>query len=215
MPIILLPIDAVPYSLLLKEVMLHLPMALEFEVEYRLKQAARDFCRRSLAWRQRNTSLLQTVAGQSDYSADLPDGTELAGVISAWAGSTELDVELPGEPDDIQPGDTHPSDWKVGVTEDLDALRLSPAPSVSGITLTGTIALAPNEESTELPAFIWKRWRRPVASGCIAMIKEQTNKPWSDPAGVAYHRSIFDQGVLDASNLAGPVRRRPLRVRTY
>lgn len=214
MPIILVPIDTVAYSLLLKEVMLHLPMALEFDVEYRMKLAVRDFCRRSLAWRQPATTLLTTVAGQSSYDADLPDGTEIAAVLSAWNGTQEIDVELPSDVDNYQPGTTA-SAWKVGVEAEMDALRLLPAPDVSGIVLKGTLAFAPNEESTELPAFIWKRWRTPVASGCIAMVKEQTSKPWSDPAGAMYHRGIFDAGIHEASNKAGPVKRRSLRVRAY
>jgi hypothetical protein len=214
MPIVLIPAETIAYSLLLKEVMLYLPMALEFDVEYRLKQAARDFCRRSLVWRQPNTELLTTVADQSSYDAELPDGTELAAVLSAWNGSTEIDVELPGEVDDYEPGSSA-STWKVGVELTMDALRLTPAPSTAGIVLTGTIALAPNEDAVDLPAFVWKRWRTPVASGCIALVKAQTGKPWSDPGAVAYHRELFEAGILDASNKAGPVRRRPLRVRTY
>ena len=104
MAIILLPLETIPFSSLLPEVMLHLPMALEFDVEYRLKQSARDFCRRSYAWRQPNTELLTTVAGQTSYDADLGFATEVAAVLSAWNGTTEIDVELPGEADDSAPG---------------------------------------------------------------------------------------------------------------
>src|SRR5689334_4371004 len=122
MPIILDPIATVATTTLLREVMLHLPMAPEFEVEYRMKLAVRDFCRGSRAWRQINTDLLTTVADQIVYDADLPDGTELVAVLSAWDGSTELDVELPGEQDDYEPNSTD-SCWKVGIEPTLDAIR--------------------------------------------------------------------------------------------
>lgn len=214
MPIILEPIDTVATTTLMREVMLHLPMAPEFEVEYRLKLAVRDFCRASRAWRQINTDLLTTVADQIVYDADLPQGTELVAVLGAWDGSTELDVELPGEQDDYEPN-TSATSWKVGIEPTLDAVRLSPAPSTSGVVVTGTVCFAPNEDSTTLPAFIYKRWRSVVASGCIAMMKGQTGKPWSDPIGEAIHQQKFDHGVGWASNMSGPVRRRPIRVTTY
>lgn len=211
MPIILVPIDTVPYSTLLKEVMLHLPIALEFDVEYRMKLAVRDFCRQSRLYRQENTDLLTTVAGQQSYDAGLPTGTELVAVASAWDGDEELDVELPGERDDYQPGISD-SSWVVGVEPTMDAIRLSPAPDTSGLVLKGTIVLAPNEESTDLPAFIYRRWRSTIAAGCIAKVKAQTGKPWSDPLGSDVAQRKFDEGCALASNMAGPVRRRPLRV---
>lgn len=212
MPIILLPASTVSYSLLYREVMPHVPNVPEFEVEYRLKQATREFCHRSLSWRQANTELLTTVADQVSYDADLPDATELVAVLSAWDGDTEIDVELPGEVEDLEPGSSD-SEWKVGVESTMDAIRLSPAPDTSGTVLTGTIALSPNEDSTEIPAFIWKRWRKPVAAGCIAALKEQVGKPWSDPVGAVMFRQRFEDGCMEASNASGPVRRRPLRVR--
>lgn len=211
MPIILLPTPTITYTSWNREVMLHLPMAPEFEVEYRMKEAARDFCRRSLAWRQANTELLVTVADQSSYDADLPDGTELVAVLSAWNGDEEIDVELPGEVDDYEPGSSD-TEWKVGVESSMDAIRLTPAPSTAGITLTGTIALAPNDSATTVPAFLWNRWRRQVAAGCIYALKAQMGKPWSDPGGAMHFQGIFEDGIREASNRAGPVRRRPLRV---
>jgi hypothetical protein len=214
MTIILTQVATVPFSLLLREVMLKLPMAPEFEVEYRMKEAVREFCQRSLSWRQPDTELLVTVVGQRSYTADLPGGTEIAAVISAWNGSTELDVELPGEQDDFEPSSTD-SEWKVGMEPTMDAFRLSPAPLTAGITITGTLALAPNDDATEAPAYVWNRWRKVVAAGCIAAMKEQTDKPWSDPAGAMHHQQRFEAGIREASDKAGPVRRRPLRVRAW
>ena len=211
MSIILLPIDSVPYSALMREVIPYVPMAPEFDIEYRLKLAARDFCRGSLAWRQQDTELLTTNAAQAVYEAELDAGREIAAVISAWAGGSEVEVELPGERDDVSPGDTS-SAWRIGVEPDLNSLRLSPAPSVGGVVVTGTIAFAPNEESTSLPEFIWRRWRNVIAAGAISALKAQANKPWSDPAGALAAGGAFSSGIQEASNRTGPVRRRPLRV---
>lgn len=214
MPIIVDPYDTTPTSTLNRDVMLYLPGAPIFEVEYRLKQAVRDFCRITQVWQQRNTEILTTIANQEEYDAGLPVGTELAAVISAYlADGTEVDIEVPGEAEDQMPSESD-SEWKIGLAG-TDSVRLTPLPSVAGVVVTGTVAFAPNEASDDLPTVIYNRWRTPIGHGAIAMMMMQVGKPWSNPQQAGYHRAMFDDGARECAVKTGPKRRRPLRVKTY
>jgi|JI9StandDraft_1071089.scaffolds.fasta_scaffold42258_2 hypothetical protein len=214
MPIIVDPYDTTLTSVLNRDVMLYVPGAPIFEVEYRLKQAVRDFCRITQVWQQRNTEILTTVADQEEYDAGLPSGTELVAVISAYlADGTEVDIEVPGEAEDQMPSESD-SVWKIGLAG-TEAVRLTPLPSTSGVVVTGTVAFAPNEESEDLPTVIYNRWRTPIAHGAIAAMMTQVGKTWSNPTQALYHQGRFDDGARECSVKTGPIRRRPLRVRTY
>lgn len=210
MPIILDPIVTQPVGVLAKEVMLHLPMAPIFEVEYRTAQVVRDFLRETRAWRQRDTTLLTTVAGQRIYPADLDPGMELLEIVACWNGEDEVATQQPGQEEDYRPGH-RAREWVIGI-EPVNNMRLSPAPDVSGIVLTGTVAFATTEDATTLPDFIYQRWRTEIGWGVIANMAEQKDKPWSDPARATYYQGKFKQACCDATLLYGIRKRHPRRV---
>lgn len=211
MPIIINPTPTVDVSEFVREVMPYVPQAPEFEVLYRIKQAIKQFCTDSRAWRQTKTDLLTTVAGQEDYDADLPDGTDLVAVLSAWDGTTELTTASPGAEDDYQPGTTS-GDVMVRAVP-VNVVRVIPAPLTAGKVLKGTVCFTPNESATNIPEFIFFRWREVVRDGCLAAMMAQVNKPWSNPGQVEFRMRGFRSGVNRASNEAGPVSRHPLRVK--
>lgn len=211
MAIIVTPIPTTPVETFLRDVMPYAPNAPEFEVEYRLKQTLRDFCRRTNAWRQRNTALLTTVAAQEDYAADLPTGTDLASVQTAWYGEIELEVIQAGEEDAIKSGNV------AGLTPSImkgpgNTIRLSPAPAASGQAYVGTITLAPNEASTTVPEFIYFEWRDAIREGTLERLLMQVGKTWSNPNQAMLHGENYRDHCRHASNTYGPVRRVSLRV---
>ena len=211
MTIVVTPSAGTPLADITRDVMMFLPSIPIFEVEHLLKQTLRDFCRRSLVWRQPDTRLLTTVAGQKLYPSSLPLGTELAAVLSAWDGETELTVI--DADDEGSPGDT--CQWPDVALFGDDAIRLSPAPSIGGRIYTGSIALSPNEASTEIPAFIYRRWREAIKHGCTSRAMMEVGKPWSNPNQAMYHEREYDAMATEASNSAGPVRRQGLRVKSW
>lgn len=213
MPIIIDPGSTEPLLSIVHDAMPYVPSAMEFAVEIQVREAAREFCRRSRIWRQANTALATTVADQSEYDLNQPDAAEVIWLASAWVGTNEADVELPGEVDDVQPG-TSGNQWKVGLTVD-GTLRLTPAPDTAGVEIVGTVVFGPSDDATTLPTFIHRRWRWPIMHGAIAALQSEVGKPWSKPSDVPFHRDKFEDGVREAANLTGPARRRPLRARTY
>lgn len=201
----------ITYSTLVNDVMLHVPQCPVWEVEDQLRLAAREFCRTSNVWRSRNLLLLTTVASQDLYAFSAPADAALNDVHSAWNGSTELDVARPGDTDDYEPGSSD-STWKVGA-EDEATIRLSPAPDASGIEVKGSVSYLPSVTSTAFPRWIYDRWRKQIASGAIAMLVVQPAKPWTNPGMAPGHMAFFNDGVMEASNFAGPVRRKGLRAK--
>lgn len=211
MPIIINPTPTVDVSAFFREVMPFLPQAPEFEVDYRIKQAIKEFCTRSRSWRQTETTLLTTVASQQDYDADLPTGTDLVAVLSAWDGTTELTTANPATEDDYAPAET--SDEVMVRAVPVNVVRVIPAPLVAGKVLKGTVCFTPNEDATDIPEFIFYRWRRVIRDGCLADMMAQVGKPWSNPSQVEFRMRQFDMGISEASNASGPVSRHPLRVK--
>ena len=206
--------NTTPVETLHREVTLYTPGAPIFEVDYQLRQAVRDFCRITQVWQQRNTEILTTVADQEEYDADLPVGTELVAIISAWNGTTEIEVEVPGESDDQDPTDSSTT-WRVGLVG-TDTIRVVPLPEEADIVVTGTVAFAPNEESEVLPTAVYQRWRTPIVNGAIAKLMLQVGKPWSNPNQAGIHQGIFDAGAAECAAKTAPRQRRPiLRVKSW
>jgi len=213
MPIILPGATIKAWNLMSPDILPHVPECPLFEIEERARQAARDFCRRSYCWRSATVTLLTTVADQVLYTYVNPDQAELNAVHSIWDGATELDVALPGEYDDTQP-DTSSSSWKVMVDSETQ-LRVTPPPDSSGIVVTGTVSFVPSISATGLPSLIFDKYRLQIAAGAIALLVVQPKKPWSNPGAAMFHDARFEQGITDAANASGPVRRTRLRVKQW
>lgn len=181
-------------------------------IQLAAKEACREFFSRSYCWRQRDVTLLTTVAGQGAYSYAVPNDAELLRVHSCWNGQDEVHVALPGEEDDAYTGETD-SDFRIGVSQDRTGLTLSPAPSSSGTVLTGSVSFALASNAAGIPTWCFNQFKEELAAGAAARLVLQPGKPWTDRAAYAAHRNLFDSGIRDASNEAGPVARRPLRTR--
>jgi hypothetical protein len=210
MPIILPGASIAPWSDLVSNVLPHTPECPLFEIEDRLRQAAREFCRISCAWRSPNVALLTTVADQVLYTYSTPAQAELNRVHTAFNGDDEIDVALPGEEDDVDPTSSG-EDWKITVDSETQ-LRLTQPPATAGIELTGTLSYVPTNTATGIPTLIARRWQLQIAAGAAALLVVQARKPWSNPAAAAMLSGMFQEGIRSASNDSGPVRRRPIRV---
>lgn len=191
----------------------HLPRCPVFEIDDAVVEAGREFCREAHCWRQSGLSLLTTVAGQGAYVATLPTGAELLRVHAAFIGEDEVDVGLPGEGDDEAPT-LRRSRWRIEAAPPA-GLLLSPLPAVAGVAVVGTLSYIPTKTSTGLLDVIFDEHAYGIASGAVAMLAAQPGKDWSAPAIVTYHEGKFREAITTASNAAGPVRRRPLRVKPW
>jgi hypothetical protein len=181
-----------------------------FRIDDALKEAANEFFSTSCVWRMLRATLLTTVADTTDYAYTPPTNGEVNRVHSAWDGTDELDVMLPGEEDDSEPDD-ETDQFKVGCRP-TNTLYLSHVPVTAGNVVAGTLSFKPSVAAVGIPTEAWTLWAEEIACGAAAMLVTEPLKPWSQPSTHAFLRGKFDEGIRDASISAGPTRRRPLRV---
>ncbi len=186
------------------------PECPSFRLDDALKEAAQEFFETSKVWRSSRGTLLTTVADTLAYAYTAPTNAEVHCVVSAWDGDEELDVALPGEQDDADQT-TEADDFKVGARA-TDTLYITQIPVTAANVIAGVLAFKPSAAAVGIPTAAWTRWGEQIACGAAAMLVTEPLKPWSQPGTYAFLRAQFDDGIRSASNSAGPVMRRPLRV---
>lgn len=78
---------------------------------------------------------------------------------------------------------------------------LSNAERDSKSLLTLDVSLAVTQNSLECPMFIYDQYYSTILSGALAGLQAMPGKEWSEPNMVAYHKQLFDQGVMEANKL--------------
>lgn len=214
MTLIATPSGFTPWSDLIPQVSALTPECPNPIIKDALMKAMREFFSTSRAWRARDITLLTTVADQTSYDANPPANAEVLQVLACWNGTDEIDCEVPGEDDDAYPGETD-STYRIAVSADGAYYELRPAPEAAGDVLQGSVAYTLAANATGIPSWIYREHRYGIACGAAAHLVAQPRKPWTDRESYAMHRAEFEKAIRDASNTAGPVRRRPLRVKTY
>lgn len=179
-----------------------------------LIKAARRFFTDSMCWRQSNLTLLTTVANQMAYTFNAPDNAELLEVISCWDGDDELDVGRPGETDDYHPEQSD-SEYIITVANGGATLNLTPVPETAGIVLEGSVAYTLSNNAGGIPTWAYDEHKDGIVAGAAARLVMQPKKPWTDREAYRLHMDLFDTAVRDASNKAGPIKRRPLRTKPW
>lgn len=179
-----------------------------------LQECMREFFSTSRAWRGKNLTLLTTVAAQEAYAANPPANAEVLQVMSCFRGTQEIECEVPGEEDDFYPDETS-SDYRIGVSDDGLSYELHPAPVSAGEVLKGSVAYTLAENAIGVQDWIYREYRYAIACGAAATLVAQPGKPWTDRAAYAAHRAMFESAIREASNAAGPIRRRPLRTKAW
>lgn len=212
MPVIASPSGFTPWTALVPFVAPKVPECPTPAIRQALIEAAREFFAASRCWRMRDITLLTTVAGQNTYAYNSPTNGQLCQVLTAYRGSEEIDVEQPGEGDDDEPGKTD-GDYRIAMSDDASGFEVRPAPMLAGEVLKGSIALTTAENADGILTWVFRDYRQQIAMGAAAMLVIEPNKPWTAPALYDGYRREFEAAVALASNQAGPVRRRGLRVK--
>lgn len=155
-------------------------------VRQAILQTAIDFCKRSLCWTKR-LSTVPLIANKSVYTLSLPGESRLVEVLNVFGTGRELDgrsfdvliVDLPqwatqtGNPIYFVP-DTTAASIEVFPKPNTDA-------AIYG-TLTARVALTPTKDAEEVPELLLDLWQDAIAWGSMSRLKLMSNQPWSDPA---------------------------------
>lgn len=214
MPVIIVPTGITAWSAIFPYVQQYASQAPTFVVEDALKEVAREFFSASLCWRDSEIALLTTVSGQHEYAYSPPSGKELVAITSAWNGTTEWRVLLPGDDEDAYTAELA-DEPAIYVVSGGESIALSPAPASSDLAITGTVAWTPAVNGAGIPTWAFNSYKQQLAAGAAAQLCIQDDRPWTRPERYAGLRKMFEDGMTSASNGAGPVRRVPLRVKAW
>jgi len=194
------------------EVLQHAPECPSFIIERHIVAAAREFFVRSHAWRSEKQTLLVTEAGLTLYRARTQANAAVHRLHAAWANGKEVNVLRPGEEDDTPLPAVRNSTWGLSI-EPGSLVSVTPPPLTAGIVVTGTVSFVPAKWATGIPRELFTRWGDMIACYAAAKLVMQPGKPWSNPKAYSVLMGCFDDAVREASNEAGPVSRRGIRVR--
>jgi len=184
-------------------------------VEFHLRQAAIEFCRRSQCWKQELP--ITTTADVTDYELVLP--TDAA--VSLLLSISVLDTDgIPNDEYDIVNA-TRGRDMTrnfidgcfVYLSDDETTLTVQPPPEDDGMTLLPYVSLKPTQTSAGLPDFIANQHTDVIAAGALARLLAMPKTGWRDPAEAAVQRAKFLGDTGSASVVASRGRARA-RVRT-
>lgn len=168
-----------------------------------IRDAAIDFCKRSLAWSQ-ELDPVPAVAGNADYDLDTPDDAIIVQVKKVLLGD-----------DDLTPGDDGLCRYAMVGTR---TLRLDPVPDeTEGATsIVVTAALAPTKQSYEGPDSLYEEWAEAIGAGALAILFGMKGRDWYDPNEEAKRMAYFNAGINGAKGaiLKGRTRA-PLRTRSW
>lgn len=163
-----------------------------------LRDAAREFCEKSLAWRQWIACAAPTNP-ETRWSFTLPADSEMQRLERVTVNGTPVEVRgiLTLTRDPLVHG---ANEERAAVTQDLVLFHLL------GQAVTGTVqafaTLIPTTEAATAPDFITRRYLVPIAAGAAAKLLELPDTPWSTlptaPAAAMRARDDFEKGIASA-----------------
>ncbi len=163
-------------------------------IETMLVESAREFFRRSLAWRDAPEPQ-NTVVGEREYEVVEIIGAEVEKVLVVKVDDSEL---VPLAASDFDRHRTTTTGSPSYYTFDGLMLLLEPIPSQVR-TLTVEVAYRPSLTSRGLPNELFAAYIDRIAQGAIARIKTMPGRPYSDPAGAMLALARFDEAVSKAA----------------
>lgn len=182
----------------LPDVLPSLPGCPEPSVIRAIRDAAIEFCNRSLIWRH-EMEPIPVVKGIGDYELDVPRDANIAGFIRVRHSDRVRPLELrtSDELDDMSPGwrtaygtpQFFVQHGKYGIL--LDRL---PAETKRNV-LSATIALKPSSAATTLPDVLYTDWKDQITDGARERLMVDVNRQWSDPARAEQSRMNFRAGI--------------------
>lgn len=152
-------------------------------------RAMRDAC---IAWAQGTYCL--TVSLPVTTTAEAPDDLPVAldaqwavAILSARIAGEEVSVLAANDP----ATEDATAEYPAIVYADPDRPYVVPPPTVP-VDVELFLAVAPGQESTEIPDFMWQRWREALIDGALARLLAKRGKPWSDPQEAERRRLLFE-----------------------
>lgn len=165
-------------------------------IENYVRQAAREVCERTLAWRYTCADQV-LVAGTFGYAYQPAADTEVHSIIGAKVNNTPMNVVpystvqglYPLWPDD----DTDRRGYPLYVTQFSPALyHVAPCPNgAETYTLGMTVALKPTLDATGMDDTVADELEQAIQHGALQHLLVLPEKVWTDRELAAYHAKQF------------------------
>jgi hypothetical protein len=181
-------------------------------IEHHLRQAARDFCRRSMVWREWVDAV--TADGTTDtFDYDLSSGQELVKITRALSNDTPLTVTAGRDlPADWQQA-TPTQQWKPTLVHfDSEQFKVFPYP-VAGDVIRVEMAFMPTQAATGIGDIVFDDWADELATAAKARLWAMKGQAWGDPLLAVDARTRTEGHIARAANRA-MARRDQLGMRT-
>lgn len=198
------------WSLYLPEVLPDVPGCPNVMAINAVRNAAIEFCEKSLIWRYDFAGKIALVAAQATYPLTSPAGSNVAMItrLGFWPTGATKAKEVTGpvghdELDRIREG------WReetnVGVnsietfTADGNNVRVVPIPVANQAdAVSVSAALKPTRASTDGPDMLYDDWLEWIAHGAKWKLMATPKKDWTDLELATYHKNQFEIGIARA-----------------
>jgi len=182
-----------------------------------IRQAAIEFCERTRAWRYElasfNTALDDDDARVAQYTLTVPTGSRVLSIRSLSYAGLPLTEKSMDWLDENEPGwRTKEGTPRNYVLRDNGIILLDRLPP-EGVAITGTVALKPLQDGTEIGDNVYQDYREAIAAGAIYRLRMMPGKDWYEPNLAALKLPAFEAGVALANSRDNFTTRRRNRVR--
>jgi hypothetical protein len=173
----------IPYSDLVAEVHLHCPGAPIPLIMSKLREAAREFCERSTAYRV-EIDAITTIPSVADYEVDVPMDTVLVEPIVMWFDGQPLEPAS-----EVLLNQKLGGDWATtrGSPEYVykasgNTLKLIPVPAkIGALKVTGVIALKPARNSLGLVEWFVEDYYEGIVACANYLMAIMRGTDWYEP----------------------------------
>lgn len=190
-------------------------------VNLHLRETAREFCRRTSAWRETLTAV-NTVAAQAGYAIAAPANGEIVRItkltvngILLWRHSDHNRAGTDSEVDPKYGIDEPPFTFDENLTTiTLATDEIPDAAEVGGLVVEA--ALKPTADAATLPDFLLTQHSEAIRYGTLSRLMMMSKKPWTDrPLAAEYSQRWHSELNFAAYQAQVGNTRQPLRVKKY
>ncbi len=173
----------------------YVPGCAEIAAEAMVRQAAIEFCTRSLA-HQRTLDAVATDAGSAEVDFDIGKDVVVAKLLACWLNRRPLGLAAPAWLDgrDLPLAGMPKAAY---VTDGTRKLFLDAIPG-AGQQLVARVALRPSMVATTLDDALFERYSLAISHRAIALLAAQPDKSYSNPQVAMTAQGEFDQALTRA-----------------
>lgn len=161
-----------------------------------LVRAAAEFCTRSECWHELQAAASVTSAN-FPYSIPVAAHARVIRLLAAKVDGSTITETSYGALDSVEDWDTETDTPAHYLFNSSDKLIVYPLP-IAAVSLRLRVVYTVARAATVLEDFLYTRWLEEIASGAVAKLVSEPNKVWSNPDQYAFHKAIFERGVVAA-----------------